>query len=92
MNTVTNSAPTRKSPTAFYGWLHEQHGVFLQVHDGVAFRDDETHTWQPVDLPTLTTWALLNGRVDLADMQQLLDGDRVRRCSQTLAPVVGSRN
>jgi hypothetical protein len=84
MATVPQTPTARKAPIAYYGWLHDQHGIFLQVGGEVSFRNDVTYTWQPVDLPTLTTWAVLNGRCDLADVQMALDGDRVRKCSQTL--------
>jgi hypothetical protein len=87
MATVTETTTPRKPAIAYYGWLHDQHGVFLQVDGAVSFRNDETHTWQPVDLETLTTWATLNGRLDLADTQLLADGDRVYRCSRTLTAV-----
>ena len=87
MQTVPETQASRKAPIAFYGWLHEQHGIFLQADGVVSFRDSATETWQPVDLPTLTTWTVLNGRVDLADLQQLLDGDRVYTCSRTLQAV-----
>jgi hypothetical protein len=92
MNTVANPTATRKCPVAFYGWLHDQHGIFLQVGGEVTFRDDATQCWQPVDLPTLATWAVLNGRVDLAEAQHLADGNRVVRCSRTLTPITGSSN
>jgi hypothetical protein len=92
MATVTETTAAHKSPIAYYGWLHDTYGIFLQADGQVSFRDDETQCWKPVDLPTLTTWAVLNGRADLADTQRLVDGDRVRRCSQTLASVVRSRN
>ena len=78
---------SQSKPIAFYGWLHDTHGVFLQANGTVSFRDDDTQCWHEVDLHTLTTWAVLNGRVDIADMQYLLDGDRVYRCSQTLQAV-----
>jgi hypothetical protein len=84
MVSVLEPTPTRKTPIAFYGWLHDAHGIFLQADGLVHFRTDDTQTWQPVDLPTLTTWAVLNGRVDLADAQALVDGDRVYNCSRTL--------
>jgi len=77
MNTVAAPPTNHKTPITYYGWVHEQHGVFLQMHGEVSFRDDATQCWQPVDLPSLTTWAVLNGRCDLADTQVLLDGDRV---------------
>jgi hypothetical protein len=79
--------PTARKPRAFYGWLHDAHGIFLQAGGEVHFLSSDTHTWQPVDLETLTTWAVLNGRVDLSDMQQLLDGNRVYKCSKTLQAV-----
>jgi hypothetical protein len=82
--TVAQQTTARKTPIAFYGWLHDAHGIFLQADGMVHFRTDDTQTWQPVDLPTLTTWAVLNGRVDLADAQALVDGDRVVTCSRTL--------
>lgn len=83
---VANTTPTRKTPIAYYGWLHDQHGIFLQVDGAVSFQDSTTHLWQEVDLPTLTTWATLNGRVDIADGQALIDGDKVYTCSRTLTP------
>ena len=87
MATVAGETAIRKTPIAYYGWLHDQHGIFLQAGGEVSFRTSETQTWQPVDLETLTTWAVLNGRVDLSDMQQLLDGNRVYKCSKTLQAV-----
>jgi hypothetical protein len=87
MQTVTQTTTARKAPIAFYGWLHETHGVFLQAGGEVSFRNSDTHTWQPVDLETLTRWAVLNGKVDISDMQQLLDGNRVHKCSKTLQAV-----
>jgi hypothetical protein len=84
MHTVAETSTARKTPIAFYGWLHDAHGMFLQVDGRVSFRDSTTKTWQDVDLETLTTWAVLNGRVDLADAQLLADGDRVYRTSKTL--------
>lgn len=88
MTTVTQTPTTRK-PILYYGWLRDEHGIFLQHHGVVSFLDDLTETWHEVDLPTLTTWAVLNGRVEVADHQQYLDGDRVRRCSRTLVTVEG---
>jgi hypothetical protein len=84
MQTVLETAATRKPAIAFYGWLHDSHGIFLQVDGQVSFRDSATETWQDVDLETLTRWAVLNGRVDLADTQALADGDKVYTCSRTL--------
>jgi hypothetical protein len=87
MQTVNQITATRKPAIAFYGWLRDEYGIFLQVDGAVSFRNDETYTWQDVDLPTLTTWAVLNGRVDVADAQLLADGNLVARCSQTLCEV-----
>ena len=84
MATVPETSATRKPPVAYYGWLRDDHGVFLQADGAVSFLDDTTQCWHPVDLPTLTTWCVLNGRMDLADAQVLRDGDRVRTCSRTL--------
>jgi hypothetical protein len=87
MAKVLETTTTRKPAIAFYGWLYDAHGIFLQVDGEVSFRDSDTQTWRAVDLPTLTTWAVLNGRVDLADAQALLDGDKVYTCSRTLQAV-----
>lgn len=84
MTMLAHTTPTRKPAIAYYGWLHDTHGIFLQVDGEVSFRDGQTQCWQTVDLPTLTTFACLNGRVDLAEAQHLADGDRVYRCSKTL--------
>ena len=84
MKTVAQTTTTRKAPIAFYGWLRDAHGIFLQADGVVAFRHSETGLWENVDLETLTRWAVLNGRCDVADLQQYYDGDRVRRCSKTL--------
>ena len=92
MATVANPTVTRKVPIAYYGWLHDEHGIFLQVDGEVTFRDDATQCWQPVDLPTLTTWAVLNGRCDISDLQMARDGDRVRKCSRTLTLIACSHN
>jgi hypothetical protein len=85
MTSVTEQTIIHKTPIAYYGWLRDQHGVFLQAGGIVSFRDSATETWHSVDLETLTTWAVLNGRVDIADAQALADGNRVRQCSQTLS-------
>ena len=87
MATITHTTETHKPAIAYYGWLHEEHGIFLQSDGVVRFCDDATARWQEVDLETLTTWAVLNGRCDLADAQLLLDGDRVKKCSKTLQRV-----
>jgi len=87
MTTLADTTPTRKPAIAFYGWLHDTHGIFLQADGVVSFRDSATETWQDVDLETLTRWAVLNGRVDVADAQMLADGDRVYRTSRTLQRV-----
>jgi hypothetical protein len=79
-------APGTRKPIAYYGWLHDTHGLFLQVDGHVSFRDSTTETWQDVDLETLTRFACLNGRVDLLLLADLLDGDRVYRCSRTMQP------
>ena len=84
MHTVSDTIVTRKVATAYYGILDDVHGIFLQADDAVWFREDATAQWREVDLPTLARWAVLYGRVDLADAAVLADGDRVRRCSQTL--------
>jgi hypothetical protein len=75
MQTVAQIPAPRKPAIAFYGWLRETHGIFLQEGGAVSFLDDTTQVWQDVDLPTLTTWAVLNGRVDLAEAQRLADGN-----------------
>jgi hypothetical protein len=83
---VPDAPGTRKPAVAYYGWLHDTHGIFLQ-HDGqVSFCDSATATWQEVDLEMLTRFACLLGRVDVADTQALVDGDKVYRCSRTLQP------
>jgi hypothetical protein len=84
MATVPETTTTRKTPIAYFGWLYESHGVFLQAAGVVSFRDSDTHTWQDVDLETLTRWASLNGRVDLAEAQALADdvrGGAARICT-----------
>jgi len=87
MQTVLETTTTRKPAIAYYGWLHDTHGIFLQADGIVSFRDSATDTWQEVDLETLTRWAVLNGRVDVADAQALADGDKVYRTSRTLQRV-----
>jgi hypothetical protein len=87
MATVLETTTARKPAIAFYGWLRETHGIFLQADGVVSFRDSDTETWEEVTLEDLTRWAVLNGRVDISDMQMLLDGNRVVRCSQTLCEV-----
>lgn len=72
-----------RNPIAYYGFLRDVHGIFLQADGVVSFRASDTELWQEVDLLTLTRDAVLNGRVDLAELQQTLDGDRVYTCSQT---------
>jgi hypothetical protein len=84
MQTLHETTPPRKPAITYYGWLHDTHGIFLQVDGTVSFRDSTTETWQDVDLETLTRWAVLNGRVDLADTQALMDGDKVYVTSRTL--------
>lgn len=81
---MTDTTPRHKTPIAYYGSLYDEPGIFLQVDGSVSFRDHATEQWRPVDLPTLTTWAVLNGRMDLADVQLLADGNRAHRCSRTL--------
>jgi|SRR5262252_9022130 len=76
MSTIRETTPTRKPATAYYGWLRDEHGIFLQDGGAVSFRDSATQTWQEVDLETLTRWAVLCGRCDLADVQWQAD------CSQ----------
>jgi hypothetical protein len=84
MTTIAQTPTTHKAPIAYYGFLRDAHGIFLQANGEVSFRDSDTQTWQDVDLETLTRWACLNGRVDLAEAQALADGNKVYRCSRTL--------
>lgn len=69
------ATPQHRNPIAYYGWLRETHGIFVQVNGVVHFRASETDTepWQAVDLTTLTTWVVLNGRLDLMALQQRRD-------------------
>ena len=83
MATVADPTAPRK-PRAFYAHLSDTWGIALRTAAGtVHFQADATGTWQDLhdaDAARLT----LHGRVDIADAQQLLDGDRVRKCSRTL--------
>jgi hypothetical protein len=69
---------------AYYTALDNTNGIALRTAAGtVHFQVASTGLWRDLtdaDAPRLT----LYGRVDLADAQQLLDGDRVRTCSKTL--------
>jgi hypothetical protein len=84
VTTVAAQTPHHKAPIAYYGFLHDTHGIFLQADGVVSFLNSTTQLWEEVDLETLTRWAVLNGRLDIADVQHIMDGDRVRRCSRTV--------
>jgi hypothetical protein len=84
MQNAPETTTPHKSAMAYYGWLDQRHGIFLQAEGQVSFLDSATQLWEEVDLPTLTRWATLNGRVDIADLQLAKDGDRVKACSRTL--------
>jgi hypothetical protein len=87
MQNVPETTTVHKPAIAYYGFLHDAHGIFLQADGHVSFLDSATQVWEEVDLPTLTRWATLNGRVDIADLQLAKDGDRVKACSKTLQAV-----
>lgn len=77
---------TTGKPVFHYGWLYDEHGIFCQLDEHLSFRTDATETWQDLDYTTLQTYGVMNGRVDLADHQQVLDGHRVHKTSRTLQP------
>lgn len=69
---------------AYYAALDNESGIALRASDGsVHFQHEHTGLW--VELHDADASRLmLHGRVDIADAQALLDGDKVYRTSRTL--------
>jgi len=72
MQTVAQTAPTRKAPRAYYAHLYDEAGALAKVDGEILFMASDTGALTAIE-PEHCTFLTVLGEIGLADTQQIMD-------------------